>query len=96
MTLVELLNIANQGYPDMTLEQLYNHETGEPVDNADEIGDTLALFILRELRDTFNPDASEDVQVGEAIRVVEMAIDDLMAVASALERDERAGSRTLP
>lgn len=46
MKLIDLLNIANKGYPDGFLSEYYNHESGDPIDGS---GDTLAKFIVIEL-----------------------------------------------
>ena len=35
--------------------------------------DALALFIVRELRDTYDSEASEEAQIGEAVRVLKKA-----------------------
>ena len=87
MTLVDLLNIANEGYPDNTLsETCYEPATGDMRTDAEQCGDTLALFIVRELRSTFNPTTASDVQLRAAIHAVEIARDDLDAVLSALAK----------
>ncbi len=85
MTLVEILNIANAGYPDQGLSLAYNPEDGAEPEWADEaVGDGLALFIVRELRDTFEPSNASDKQLIEAIRTLETAMKDLAEVRSAL------------
>lgn len=86
MTLVELLAIANKGYPDQATSLAYNPEDGAEPDGAVEacIGDTLALFVVRELRETFDPDADSQAQTIEAIRVIEKAINDLQGVVDAI------------
>ena len=87
MKLVDLLNIANRGYPDHSLSEAYNPEDGAEPDGAeDAVGDTLALFIVRELRDTFDPGADRADQIGEAVRVMRIAKRDLSAVGVALEQ----------
>lgn len=90
MTLVELLNIANKGYPDGYLAELYDPETGDPVPDADEKGDTLALCILRDLRDTFVPDSTREEQFTEAIRIMKVVRDDVQGVLHALYQSEWA------
>lgn len=83
MTLVQLLNLANQGYPDGFLAEYYDPETGEPRDSS---GDTLALFIDRELLEIFDPDASDEAQIACAVRAMEMARANLDGVIAALTR----------
>lgn len=85
MKLVDLLNIANVGYPDQGLSAAYNPEDGAEPEGAEEaVGDTLALFIVRELTETFEPSAARDVQLSEGIVVMETAITELDAVRHAL------------
>ena len=86
MKLVDLLNIANRGYPAHSLSEAYNPEEGaEPAGAEDAVGDTLALFIVRELRDTFDPDATRDDQVREAIRTMRVAKGDVSDVIAVLD-----------
>ena len=47
-------------------------------------GDTLALFICREIAETFDPDADSAEQLAEAGRVIQRAADELGRVATAL------------
>jgi hypothetical protein len=82
---VDLLNIANSGYPDQTLAEMYDPETGDPVADADEKGDTLALLMLRELKDTFDPEADRDAQLNEAIRAMVVARNDFEGVIDRFE-----------
>ncbi len=82
LTLVGLLNLANEGYPDGFLSEYYDAETGKHR-NGD--GDTLAKFIVIELRDNFDPEATREDQIEEAHRVLNNAIDDIEHVIRALE-----------
>jgi hypothetical protein len=86
MQLIDLLNIANRGYPDEWLSFLYHKQTGETLADADEQGDTLALFIVRELTEVFDPTNASDVQLYSAIGVMTKARDDLAGVVAALEK----------
>ena len=72
-------------YPDSLIEQNWNFEDECPLANA-ETGDTLAVFIVQEIADTFEPEADDNEQLAGALRVIHQAIDDLEAVASALKR----------
>lgn len=77
MKLSELLSVAGQGYPD----------TGAYLDAAsgnDYCDDTLALFVVRELKDTFDHNAPVEAQLNEAIRAMRVAKDDLDGVVEAL------------
>ena len=77
MKLSELLSVAGQGYPD----------TGAYLDAAtgnDYCDDTLALFVVRELKDTFDHNAPVEAQLNEAIRAMRVARDDLDGVVEAL------------
>ena len=48
-------------------------------------GDTLALFVCREIAETYDPDASSTEQLTEAVRVMRRASDELARLAAALE-----------
>lgn len=78
MTLQELLSIANSGYSDEVLSLPINGETDD--------GDTLALFVVREISETYDPDADTDDQLREAVRVLERATEDLDRTIQALSR----------
>lgn len=75
MKLKELIAIADSAYPD-GLVGLAAH--GEP------IGDGLAEFVARELRDTFDESITDSEQLGEAARVLGAAIRELGGVQSLL------------
>lgn len=86
MTLLELLNLANKGYPDGGVATYYDEATGECLPEADlGMGDTLAEFIVIELSETFDLDAEEEAQIAEAIRVMQRAGDDITDVINSLE-----------
>ena len=85
MNLVDLLNIANAGYGHNELvDDFYNPVTGEIPEDADGRGDSLALYIVRELKDTFDPNATDDAQLAEADRIMQEGIHDLQDVRKAL------------
>jgi hypothetical protein len=85
LTLVQLLEAANRVYPDGQLSWYFDEATGESIRNPDG-GDTLALFIVLELAETFDNDAERTVQLGEAIRVMERAASELNGVVAELSR----------
>lgn len=70
MTLLELLDAANQGYPDGYLAEYYDTKTGKRKSGS---GDGLAQFIVLELIDTFDSEATDDSQIGTATQVLERA-----------------------
>lgn len=84
MTLVELLNKANEAYPDQMLNLYYDEETGEAVQYSG--GDELAHWIVVELRETFDSEASEHDQLAEAVRVMANAVRDVQGVLDVLEK----------
>ena len=82
LSLVELLNLANEAYDDGYLSEYFDPDTGTSREGS---GDTLAEFIVREIRDTFDPNASRSPQLEEARRVLMNAIDDLESVIERLQ-----------
>ena len=84
MTLAELLKTANQGWPEQTLADLFDPETGAEVPNAHEIGDTLALFILQNMREMYHPKASARENLKQAVNIMEIVREDINGVISAL------------
>ena len=84
MQILELLNLANKGYPDGELVEFYDEETGDIMEDE---GDTLALFIVRELMSTFQRGVEDEAQISEAIRAMTVANKELESVIKALKRD---------
>ena len=82
LSLVELLNVANEAYDDGYLAEYFDPDTGTSRAGS---GDTLAEFIVREIRDTFDPNAIRSEQLEEARRVLMNAIDDLENVIERLQ-----------
>ena len=81
LSLVELLKIANEAYEDGYLAEYFDPDTGAPRAGS---GDTLAEFIVREIRDTFDSNATRSEQLEEARRVLMNALDDLETVIERL------------
>ena len=84
MKLPELQKIAEDGYANgegMTGDY-YNHETGAA--SEWHPGDSLQWFMHAEIAETFAADAPDDVQIAEAIRVMESAVNDLQGAINAL------------
>jgi hypothetical protein len=63
MTKNDIISLAFSGYPG----------------GADTAGDALALFIDRELSDTYAPDRSETVQLSIAAHALQRGVEDLQA-----------------
>ena len=82
LSLVELLKLANEAYDDGYLAEYFDPDTGASRGGS---GDTLAEFIVREIRDTFDPTAIRCEQLEEARRVLMNAIDDLENVIERLQ-----------
>ena len=85
MKLNELINRAAVGYPDAQLLEYWDSAHERPRNNRDG-GDTLARFIVIEMAETFDPDASDEEQINEAVRVINRAIADMQAVIEQLLR----------
>ena len=78
----ELLNRANKGYPDGGLAEFFDAETGREV--GEDVGDTLGLFIVRELVQTFDADAMDELQLVNAREKLYVGVEELLAVIRAL------------
>jgi hypothetical protein len=70
LTLLELLNLANESYPDGFLGEYFDPQTAERRVGG---GDTLAQFIVAELSETFDAGASRAKQLREARIALENA-----------------------
>ncbi len=81
LTLLELLNSANEAYPDGFLAEYYDENTGERQLGG---GDSLARFIVAELSETFDPEASRAEQLQEARIALHHAVETLEWVIEAL------------
>jgi len=82
MQIKELLDLANKGYDDGFLSEYYDDE-GKLKEG---FGDGLARFIVVELMETFDSDASEEEQRSTAMAAMDMARRDIEAVHTALHR----------
>jgi hypothetical protein len=81
MKLLELLERANQGYPDQYLCEYYDRKTGKRKRGS---GDTLAEFIVVELSETFDPERDDGEQIAVAVHALENAMNDLQDTIVAL------------
>ena len=83
MTLENIIQIANETYPDGLIEQAHLQ------DGTPGVGDGLAEFIARELADTFDSNASELDQLMEAHKCMDVACKELLAVVSSFNNQIR-------
>ncbi|MGA9774249.1 MAG: hypothetical protein WBV94_34795 [Blastocatellia bacterium] len=83
MTILDLLNKANEAYPDGLMSVYYDQSTGE--EKPDDGADGLALFIVREIHSIcFGTNRDEPVGqdvVDDVARAIEKAAFELQAVA---------------
>ena len=85
MTLNELINKAASAYPDAYVLAYWNAWHERAFDNP-TVCDTLARFIAWELYETFDPNETDQRQIGTAIGAMRHAADSLTDVAQALEQ----------
>jgi uncharacterized membrane protein YheB (UPF0754 family) len=71
MKLKDLIAIANEAYPDDRIQMVYEKK------NA---GDSLAKFIVKELKETFDPKATSKQQLTKAIEVMRTAQEEIKSV----------------
>ncbi len=81
MKLNDLIIRAAVAYPEAAVLENWNTEKGSP--RQDKGNDTLALFVVRELYGTFDPEADEGTQIATAVSAMQTAADELQSVASA-------------
>lgn len=77
MRLKELLEIANDAYPDGLIAEAAKAAPGGS-------GDSLAEFIFTELKETFDPKLSSSNQLADALSAMQNAMDELREVYIAL------------
>ena len=83
MKLKQIIRIADQAYSDDgAVERAFAAETG----SIDEllVGDSLAVFIAREIKETYDSDSTREKQLDEAYRVMSVAHEQLENVLNAL------------
>ena len=90
MKLNELLEIVHRAYPDELTRKCWNREMQRPCGGA---GDTLAEFIVREIADTYDAEASDEAQLDEALRVMRRACTEVIGVIDALEERKNAHAK---
>jgi hypothetical protein len=85
MTLFKLIARASAGYPDNYLLECFDTERNKV--DVEANGDTLALFIVSEICETFEPNVDDVDQIAQAQNVLQQAIEELTSVQKALGRD---------
>jgi hypothetical protein len=80
-----LLAVADAAYPDGAILRHWNRADQRP--ERGPMGDTLALFIVIELFETFDPKATDEEQLREGLRVLHRAILDLDCVRTAFMQE---------
>lgn len=78
MKIEEIIGIANKAYPDNMIQEAW-----EEVNGGERCGDTLALFIVRELKDAVDEADPEPKQLRDAARAMSKAAQELRDVTGA-------------
>jgi hypothetical protein len=88
MTILDLLNKANEAYPDQMMSVYYDRATGD--EKPDDGADGLALFIVREIRSLCfgtNPDEQVSAEaVEDVVRALERAACEMLTVADHIDK----------
>ena len=83
MKLIELMQEANTFYPDGCLEHYF--DTEGLFKEAEHGGDSLARYIVIDLSETFDSDATDDEQLHEAKMLLHTALGDILSVLAGLD-----------
>ena len=83
MKLADVLDIADRHYPDGMIRLHWNERRECPHSRSQ--GDMLALFIVNEIFETYDPDRTDSAQLAKAARVLKRALAELASVHGALE-----------
>lgn len=75
MKFIELVALANKGWEKTSEIPLtdFLDKDGKIIPDPDALGDTLGLFIVRDLKDTYDSQATDKEQVAEALRAMNSA-----------------------
>ena len=73
---------ASDVYPDNFIEHYFDFKTGKEIRGRN--GDTLALFIGREIAELYDPRATDEENRAESVRALSTATRELAAVIAAL------------
>ena len=91
MKIEQLMEFIHEAYPDETTRECWDDRRQSPRHptrggpGAVRAGDSLAEFVVREIYETFDKDASDDEQISRALNAMDAALGDLGAVAAALK-----------
>ncbi len=88
LTLMDLLNTANKHYDEKYLSMYFDVASGGRKAGS---GDTLAEFIVSELREGFDGKSSREQQVAAAVRMLERAKEDIQNAIVGLQELESSG-----
>lgn len=81
MTPTEIIAVAGRVYPDRRILEQWDPETERP---RPEGGDTLADFVIREIRDSYDPAMTDAAQLATAAKAIDRAIRELTDVHNEL------------
>jgi hypothetical protein len=85
MSLQDIIDITNEHYGDgWEVARAYEMRDDSLDRRLTETNDTLSVFIAKELEETFAGGGTDISQLGEAVRVMETARDELSDVVDAL------------
>ncbi len=94
LALTDLLNAANEHYDENYLSMYFDVRTGGPRAGS---GDTLAEFIVCELREGFDGRSSPQRQVAAAVRMLQHAKRDIQnAIVGLRELESRQDRKARP
>lgn len=82
MDINTLMRTAADGYPDGFTDMYWDYDNQCVNENGN--GDTLAQFIVVELSETFDEDATEEAQLEDAMHVLSNAVDSVEDVRDTL------------
>jgi hypothetical protein len=86
MTLNDLLRKAFAAYPSSCLlDEIWDFERQRLIYDAFQVGDTLAVFIAQELKETYDPELDSDRQLQEAAKYLSVAVAELNQVVESLK-----------
>ena len=94
MTKSELIKKLNESYPDGFLEFYWDMKTGG-VRNAGAGGDTLALFVVREIESVWEDGATDAANLGRVANALEQASSELSTLCEKVSELELAHVRAL-
>ena len=90
MKLNALLEIVHRTYPDETTRECWDSRKQRARSGS---GDTLAEFIVREIAETYDAEASDEAQLDEALRVMRRACTEVIGVIDAVEERKNAHAK---